>query len=361
MANETIFEKFGRLFFTRNQIKDYEGKIGAAGINLPAESFAGYISINIIVGTFFLTTILLLHKPAVEFWNKLTTSVLSIELPFFISAIIVLVFSLGIVYISVRGLTTTYLLMNADNRRKKLETNLPDFLLLVGSNIKSGMTLDQALWYSAKPEFGVLSSEVKECIKGAFSGETLEVSLDKLASRFDSRTFRRTIMLLKQASTTGGELTSILEKTADDVRNTVIMRKEIAASLTIYEMFVLIASAFGAPFLFAIGGKIVQIFEKIAPQISGAGDLSGASALGGSFTALSALKFSGPAISSQDFFYFAIPMIFVTALISSFIVSIIRSGTKNQGMKYLPFILIVAYSVYTLIGGFLDSVFATLV
>lgn len=361
MANETIFEKFGRLFFTRNQIKDYEGKIGAAGINLPAESFAGYISINIIVGTFFLTTILILHRPAIEFFDKITMQITGVALPFFISAIIMLIISLGVVYVSIRGLTTTYLLMNADNRRTKLETNLPDFLLLVGSNIKSGMTLDQALWYSAKPEFGVLSTEIKETIKGAFSGETLEISLDKLASRFDSRTFRRTIMLLKQASTTGGELTSILEKTAEDVRNTVIMRKEIAASLTIYEMFVLIASAFGAPFLFAIGGKIIQIFEKIAPQISGAGDLSGANALGGSFSALSALKFSGPAISSQDFFYFAVPMIFVTALISSFIVSIIRSGTKNQGMKYLPFILIVAYAVYTLIGGFLDSVFATLV
>ena len=36
------------------------------------------------------------------------------------------------------------------------------------------MSIDQAMWYSAKPEFGLLAIEVKNGIKSAFSGEPLE-------------------------------------------------------------------------------------------------------------------------------------------------------------------------------------------
>ena len=357
MATEsTMFENAGRLFFSRERVKAMEKDLNISGANIAADSFAGYLALNITVVSIFLTALVLLYgpitQPVLGFFKKYV-----VDVPFPVFALVVLILSLLVVYFSVMTLLTSYFVMKADDRRNKLETVLPDFLILVSSNIKAGMTLDQAMWYSAKPEFGLLATEVKSHIKSSYSGESLESTLDKLAARFDSRTFKRTITLLKQASATGGELTNVLEKTSDDMRDTLIMKKEISASLVLYEIFVLFAAIVGTPFLFAVAVKLVTVFEKVVPQVSGAGGTGSAS---GAFGMISNVKFSGPVISSGEFFWFSVATIFVTSVISSFIVSAIRTGGRGQGMKYFPFILIASYIFYELVLSTVDVLFASM-
>ncbi len=352
MTNESVFEKAGRLFFTRQRIKDLERELSIAGIGMPADSFAGYMSINVLVITVFLTLLVVLYRPLNEPMAGLLKTYIGLPqlLP-----LIVLVLAFIVTYLATLMLLSTYLLMKADDRRDKLEAMLPDFLTLVSSNINAGMTLDQSMWYSAKPEFGLLSQEVKGVIKGSFSGESMENALDTLGSRFDSRVFKRTILLLKQASKSGGELTNVLEQTADDVRNTSTMKKEIAASLVLYEIFVLFAAIVGTPFLFAVASRLIQIFEKLSPQLGG-----GMPTGGGMISSFSGISVGHAVISSSDFFWFTLPTMFVTALISSFIVSVIRTGTKNQGMKYFPFVLAATYIVYWLVGQGIEGIFSTI-
>jgi pilus assembly protein TadC len=353
MTNETVFEKAGRLFFTRQRIKGLEQELSIAGILMPADSFAGYAAINVLVITAFLTLLCVVYGPVSDPLSGLLKTYTGMPqlLP-----LVALIASFAVVYLATLMLIQTYLLMKADDRRDRLEAVLPDFLTLVASNINAGMTLDQAMWYSAKPEFGLLSKEVKGVIKGSFSGESMETAMDTLSSRFDSRVFKRTMLLLKQASKSGGELTSVLERTSEDVRNTATMKKEIAASLVLYEIFVLFASVVGTPFLFAVAYKLIQVFEKLAPSLGGTGALTG----GGIVSSFSGISMGHPIISSSDFFWFTIPTIFVTALISSFIVSVIRTGNRNQGLKYFPFILIATYVIYWLIGQGIEGIFSTI-
>ncbi|MFH1393553.1 MAG: type II secretion system F family protein [Candidatus Micrarchaeota archaeon] len=353
MVNESLFEYAGRFFFSRNRVRRLEKELSTAGVDLPAEAFAGYAAINILVVAFFITLILMAFEPVRQTLVSLMNGALPFELPVVIIALLLLIVMLIIVYLATMVLMSTYLIMKAENRRNVLEESLPDFLTLVASNIKAGMTLDQAMWYSAKPEFGLLSEDVRHVIKGSFSGESLEISLDKLAKRFDSKVFNRTILLLKQATATGGELTEVLERTADDVRNTIIMKKEIAASLIMYEIFVLFASAIGTPFLFAVATKLIQVFENISPHLPSSSNVGG-----GAFGAASTFTLSGPIITSADFLYFALPTMFVTALISSFIISVIRTGTKSQGLKYFPFLLVASYLIYWFTDNVLTSFFS---
>ena len=357
MANENWFENAGRLFFSRERIKLLEGQLNTAGVNMPADAFAGYLQINVAVLTILLTLLLVLYQPATEAVQGLVAGYVSLPAP--LIWVFMLIGSGIFIYLSTMAVLSSYLLMKTEDRRNKLENVLPDFLILVESNIKAGMTLDQAMWYSAKPEFGLLSDDVKAAIKGAFSGESLSNSLDKLASRFDSKVFKRTISLLKQATATGGELTNVLERTADDVRNTSIMKKEIAASLVMYEIFVLFAAVVGTPFLFAVATKLIETFEKLAPQMGGAnlGSLSGS---GGILSPFSSIKVGAPIISSTDFFWFSIPTMFVTALIASFIISVISTGSKSNGMKYFPFVLASSYLFYWLALTGMTALFASI-
>jgi len=129
------------------------------------------------------------------------------------------------------------------------------------------------------------------------------------------------------------------------------MKKEIAASLVLYEIFVLFAAVVGTPFLFAVASKLIEVFENLVPETSGFG--------GTPFSSFSGLG-GGPAISSADFFWFSIPTMFVTALISSFIVSVIRTGSRGQGMKYFPFVLILSYVVYFIVINMVDAFFGAI-
>lgn len=345
------FESLGR-FFTREQMRSFGKGIHSAGILVSPEAFAGYLLATAVTATFFLAMVLFLLPTPQKFFLSLADGALaSLALPSILLRLIALLLILAVSLIIVVFITyvvvSAALILLSEARKNAVEAVLPDFLTLIGANVRAGMTIDQAIWYAAKPEFGILSIEVRNVIKGAFSGESLSSALDRLVERFDSRVLERTFTLIKQASLTGGEVAKILEMTAADARETAMLRKDIAASLLIYEIFVIFSAALGAPFLFAVVNKLLGVLEKsfaFIPQTA---------VQAGSF-----IRPSAPLVTSGDFFYFSLATMFVTTLISSFIIGVVQTGSKNQGIKYFPFMLIAAYLVFFIVSAFLESFFA---
>ncbi len=344
------FESLGRVF-SREQMRDFGRRIHSAGIMAPPEAFAGYVVASAVTSAFFIAAVLFLipasQKFAVSFIGDALAALALPSLAVKVVAIIALL-ALSLIATSFvfYVVVLSVLMVLSETRRNAVESVLPEFLTLIAANVRAGMTIDQAIWYAAKPEFGLLSIEVKNVIKGAFSGESLNASLDRLNERFDSVVLARTIALVKQASLTGGEIAKILEMTASDARETAMLRKDIAASLIIYEIFVIFAASLGSPFMFAVVNKLLSVLEKsfaFLPQTA--------------VQVSSFIKPSAPLITSSDFFYFSLAAIFVTTLISSFMVGVVRTGSKNQGLKYFPLMLIVAYLVYFLVSTALDSFF----
>lgn len=348
------FETLGRIF-SREQMRSFGRRIHAAGILVSPELFAGYLVATCVVASLFLALVLM-FLPASNnyFTNLINSALLSLKLPSVALKLIAIITMLLLSFVAV--LFTLYIFLSAililrtDARKNAVEVILPDFLTLISANVRAGMTLDQAIWYSAKPEFGILSIEVRNVIKGAFSGESLNSALDKLNERFDSRVLDRTISLIKQASYTGGEVAKILEMTASDARETAMLKKDIAASLLIYEIFVIFSAALGAPFLFAVVNKLLATLEKSFEFLLPSAGVQ----------SVSFIKPSTPLITAVDFFYFSLATIFITTLISSFMVGVVQTGSKNQGLKYFPFMLIGAYAVYFIVSSLLESFFSTM-
>lgn len=345
------FENVGR-FFTREQMRLFEKRIRSAGIVASPEAFAGYLLASIVTGVVFITAILFFFVPSQKFFLSVISGPLArFALPPNVLAAVtlltILFISSIIVAFACYVLVYTILIMLSETRKNALEAVLPDFLTLIGANVRAGMTIDQAIWYAAKPEFGILSVEVRSVIKSAFSGESLNSAFDRLVERFDSKVLERTIALIKQASVTGGEVAKILEITAADARETAMLRKDIAASLLIYEIFVIFSAMLGAPFLFAVVNKLLGVLEKsfaILPPMSAQTN--------------TLIKLSAPLVTAADFFYFSLATIFVTTLVSSFIIGVVHTGSKNQGIKYFPFMLIIAYLVFFIVSALIESFFA---
>ncbi len=240
----------------------------------------------------------------------------------------------------------------ADRRKQLIERYLPDLLILIASNLRSGMPLDQAIWAAARPEFGIVSEAIKQRIKEAFGGKPIEEALNDLAEDFNtSLIFKRTIRMITEAIKTGSELSTVLERTADEIRDIQQYKEEMKTNIMVYKMFIFFATALGMPFLYAVSMKIIEVLYSAFKQVEGI--TLPEQLLGGGLT------FSIPRISEEAFFYFSLLSIFITALFSARIIAAGESS-KSAYFRYLIGLWLVAFAVFFISNALLDILFKQL-
>jgi flagellar protein FlaJ len=345
-----FYETIGRLL-SRKKIKAIERALGGAGVMIPAESFVGFFLIVGALASLFVFLIFLHISAVPRFIYALSPGLF---LPDFLLIFISLIAAIAITFGATFLAFWAVILLQTEARKSAVEEVLPDFLTLMAANIRSGMTIDQAMWYAAKPEYGLFSIEVRRVVKNAFSGEAIEKSLDRLDARFNSRVLHRTLLLLKQALATGGETAEILEETAQDARDVAMHKKDIASTLLVYIIFLVFASSVGAPFLFSVSKTLIGVLASAFAYMPAGGMESS-----GVFTSF-LITPSAPSVSTDEFFWFSMALVFVTSLIGSLLLGIVQAGSKTQGIKFFPFMLGASYAVYFLVSSALESMFASM-
>ena len=225
-------------------------------------------------------------------------------------------------------------------RRLEIEEILPDFLQLTSSNIKAGMTVDRALWYAVRPNFGVLARVIEIVAKETMGGEDLVVALRKFAEKYNSDLLRRSVSLIIEGIESGGEIGGLLIKVAENIEDQKIMKKEMGANVTTYVIFITFASIIAAPVLFALSGALIEVIHSIAGSLASTG-FSGA-------TVGMSISFGEGGVEAGDFRVFAIVSLTITAIFSSMVVSMIKKGNVNEGAKNIPIFVAVSLVLYFL-------------
>lgn len=239
----------------------------------------------------------------------------------------------------------------AEARRKSIELLLPDLLLLTASNIKSGLTIDKALLFSARPEFGDLGVEFKKVAFQIYGGQTVEDSFLSLTKKVKSITLERTVGLLVEGLRSGGAVAKLLEETAADIRNTEMLQKEIRSSVMMYIMFIFMAAVLGAPFLFAISSFLVSATTGMWKDVGNVDT---------EFSSASMIKMNKPDIDINAFNYFSVGTLIVTTFFAGILVSLIQTGNIKGGFKYVPIFMIVALVLYFVAKQALFSIFGSM-
>ena len=325
MAHET--DSIGRLA-PRGTVMWVANVLDLAGVNLRPEAFVG--SVLILATLAPIATFLLAAAFIPEY------------------SIIIAACSVFVVL----GLVYGWLQLRIDDRRNKIDNVLPEFLQLASANVRAGMTIDRALWFAARPEFGLLSKEVELMTKRTFSGEPFTDSVRKLGTRFKSKALERMINLLVEGTAAGGEVADLLEKTGQDIRNMQMLHKEIAGMLLMYIIFIIFASVFGAPLLYALSNQLITITNYIWSGILEQNP--GGLPTGG----MMFLSPQPPGVTSQDFFTFSLLSTLVTITLASLIIGAIQTGNAANGLKILPFLAAAALGLFFITGYFFQSVFA---
>lgn len=239
----------------------------------------------------------------------------------------------------------------AEQRRKSIEQVLPDALLLMSANIESGLTVDKAFLLSARDEFGPLATDIRQTAMKMFGGTPVEDALRELAEDTNSELFEETLKLLIDGIDAGAQVSNLLESSANDIRNSLHLREEIAASVQTYSMFIMIAALVGAPILFSISVFLTQATQNLwSAQNLNAENLP----------ETGMLTLSQPSIDPSFFAQFSLAAIIISNFFAALVISEIKNGRATDGLKRAPVFVVIAVVIFfasrllvsTALGGF---------
>ena len=288
-------------------------------------------------------------------------------MPFFFAERIIHLAAATFVFLVSMGLFYLGLTMSADARARQVEEVLPVALQMISATIRAGMTLENAVWSSARPEFGAFTAEIKRMSADEFGGVPISQTLGDLPKRVASPILDRAIRLIIEGIVLGGEMAKLLDEVAEDIRSTQLLQKEIAVSTTTYAIFIVFAAVIASPLLFSVSTYYTVLTEKIGEKQASSGNQNteefmraaqtqGLSGLPG----LSGQK-SESGIKASDIKNFAIASISLTSLFAALILGMIREGKATRGLKYAPIFLLVGLGVYLGFASVLEGAFSTFI
>ena len=244
-----------------------------------------------------------------------------------------------------------YLDLKIYHRTKKMEEQLPDFLQVLSANLKGGMIFEKALWVAVKPRFNVLGSEMAKASKKVMTGYDMSRALTELADRYDSLMLRRTVDLVISEAESGGNVSELIDRIVDNLKETRALKEEMSGSAIAYIIFISVIIVLISPLLFALSYHLLLLILNFISKISSATQR------------VSSLPFvfSKTNVHPDDFRTFSIVALFVIALFSSLIVSIVEKGDMKGGLKYIPIYVFGSLTLYfifmkilgALLGGIL--------
>jgi flagellar protein FlaJ len=229
-------------------------------------------------------------------------------------------------------------------------------------NIRAGLTTERALILTARPEFGILERELKRAGKEILAGTDLKEAMGGISKRIKSRQLETTLRLIVDGIRSGGELASLLEQTASDIRNTSIMEKEVKANVMMYVIFIFFAVGLGAPLIFGISTHLVEVLTEQMSHFEGIDlpsyeDIKTKGVMPfGTFSGIQGI--TSVSIDPEFLILFAIMSMLMTSFFGGLIIGIIKDGEEKYGAKYIPVLMTLSIVIFFVTRIIAATVFA---
>ncbi len=169
-------------------------------------------------------------------------------------------------------------------KRKKIdriEERLSDFLRDISESMRAGQTLHEAIKTSAGGEYGALTPEIQKMALQVSWGISVTKTLEMFALRVNTPLVQRSVTLINEASSAGGNVSNVIDAAAKDTREIQIMKMTRATEMGIYKLVI------GVSFLVFLVVVAVMFFsfmpemENLSDSYSSSSDGSVAQSPGG--------------------------------------------------------------------------------
>lgn len=217
-----------------------------------------------------------------------------------------------------------YILIKSEKRLSYVEKSIPDFLRQLSSMLRVGMSLENALADLAEHGKGPLYDELRRVIIELRVGKQFEESVSDMCVRLNSKDLDRSFKIILNARKSGGGLADVIEDISDDLRQSLILKRERKSAVTMSIMFLILASLFAAPF--ALG--MIGIYSSFMLELGKAGTICEVAPLAAEI-------------------YLIIHSIF-----SGFLIALIMYGDWKKGFKFSIPITVVAFMIFYVVSNF---------
>lgn len=113
-------------------------------------------------------------------------------------------------------------------RRRMFSDDLPDFLMLLASGLRAGLSFNNALESAASDGKGEVGRQMRRALRAVQVGVSLDTALMDCAERMDSEDLRWTVTALSIQQQVGGNLSTILDAAARTIRARHELRREVS-------------------------------------------------------------------------------------------------------------------------------------
>ena len=351
MAFRIIFlGEFGKAFVPKRFIPNLRSYMLKAGFNEVPYKFFGslfYFSAAITTIIFIAFLFPFLQAKYLQYGLLDYSFLLSFSMQIFFAALSWFVVQLFFATFFIL-LVYFYLDLRIYWRTRTMEEQFPDFLQVLSANLKGGMTFERAMWAAIKPRFGVLGNQMAKASKKVMTGYDLSKALTELSDKYDSLMLKRTADLMISEIESGGNISELIDRIVDNLKETKSLKDEMVASAVAYVIFISIIIIVISPLLFALSFNLLKVLINFINRLS--------------FTTQSVsglpFVFSSVGIEINDFKKFSVIALLVISFFSSLIVAIVEKGEIKAGVKYIPIYTIGSVGLYYFFMNILSSLFS---
>jgi len=242
-----------------------------------------------------------------------------------------------------------YLLVSLriDDRKRRCQDILPDFLSVVSMNIAAGMEPLTALYISLRPDFNPITDEMKKIRSLSLGSKSIVDQLSLLKTRIDSNSLKTTVAVIERAASAGGDLGTLLDSVAQDLREANKIQKELETATKGYVTFIAFLAIFGIPLLLSVSNLFLSMVT--VPTVSDG------------FSSMLPIGTGGNPIPTNQIEILFLVLIISGAISSSIIFSVLWKGEMKQGIKYIPIMVPLSVIVFFVCRETLRTVLGTFI
>jgi flagellar protein FlaJ len=219
-------------------------------------------------------------------------------------------------------------------RIQKIDGIFPDFVRDLAESRRAGMTFTKAILFASKGEYGILTPEIKKISQQVSWGGSVSDALESFAQRVNTKSIRRTVTLIIEASNSGGNVADVLDVAAKDAREIKMLEAERRTNMASYVVVIYVGM-----FVF-LAIVLILCTSFIPAMVGGEGSQGMAGVMGGGSIA-SQKEISGV-------FYLAC---LVQAFGSALVAGVFEDGRYTSSVKHIFIMIFVTWIMFKLLLG----------
>jgi len=220
------------------------------------------------------------------------------------------------------------------HRISKIDNIFPDFVRDLAESRRAGMTFTKAILFASKGSYGILTPEIQKISQQVSWGSSVTDALFAFSNRVRTKSIRRTISLIIEASKSGGNVADVLDVAARDAREIKMLEAERKANMGSYVVVVYVG-------MFVFLAILLILRTSFIPAMVGG---EGASGMQG---VMGGANLATQAEITTTFFYACIVQGFGSGLVAG----VFEDGTFTSSVKHVFIMVLSSWVAFRVLLG----------